>query len=141
MFWRYYAFVGGWWLGSMSAALVSAEHGPASPNIVIVYTDDQAAWAHGGAVQRGWFDDVLPAHTPNMDGLAADRAAFRNFFCTTPVCGPARAAFMTGRYASEFGITDFIPHPGHQLDQPPKPVYAICDRRSPRAARPNPGND
>ncbi|WP_231615630.1 sulfatase-like hydrolase/transferase [Novipirellula artificiosorum] len=40
------------------------------------------------------------------------------FFCTTPVCSPARAAFMTGRYASQFGITDFIPKPGHKLYDP-----------------------
>ncbi|PHQ36998.1 N-acetylgalactosamine-6-sulfatase [Rhodopirellula bahusiensis] len=87
----------------------------ARPNIVIVYTDDQAAWAVGTAVQRGWFDDVAKAATPNIDRLASEGAIFRNFFCTTPVCSPARAAFMTGRYASEFGITDFIPQPGHKL--------------------------
>ncbi|MGB7342817.1 MAG: sulfatase-like hydrolase/transferase [Pirellulaceae bacterium] len=87
----------------------------ARPNIVIVYTDDQAAWAVGTAVQRGWFDDVAKAETPNIDRLANQGAIFRNFFCTTPVCSPARAAFMTGRYASEFGITDFIPQPDHKL--------------------------
>lgn len=95
--------------------LVSAEE---PPNIVYVYTDDQAAWAVGTAVQRGWFNDVPSAHTPNMDRLAREGAIFRNFFCTTPVCSPARAAQMTGRYASEFGIDDFIPMPGHKLYDP-----------------------
>lgn len=85
------------------------------PNIVLVYTDDQAAWALGAAVKRGWFSDVSPAATPHMDRLAREGAIFRNSFCTTPVCSPARAAMMTGRYASEFGITDFIPQPGHKL--------------------------
>lgn len=95
---------------------LSAESRP--PNIVFVYTDDQAAWAIGAAVSRGWFDDVPAAHTPNMDRLASEGAVFQNFFCTTPVCSPARACHMTGRYASEFGIEDFIPMPGHKLYDP-----------------------
>lgn len=85
------------------------------PNILIVYTDDQAAWALGTAVRRGWFQDVTAASTPNMDRLANEGVIFRNSFCTTPVCSPARAAVMTGRYASELGISDFIPQPGHKL--------------------------
>ncbi|MCA9232359.1 MAG: sulfatase-like hydrolase/transferase [Planctomycetales bacterium] len=85
------------------------------PNIVFVYTDDQAAWAMGAAVQQGWFADVPAAATPNMDRLAREGAVFTNFFCTTPVCSPARAAHITGCYASELGIDDFIPMPGHKL--------------------------
>lgn len=87
----------------------------ARPNIVFIYTDDQAAWALGTAVERGWFNDVPIAATPHMDRLARDGAIFRNAFCTTPVCSPARASIMTGRYASEFGIKDFIPAPDHKL--------------------------
>ncbi|MFN3151033.1 sulfatase [Bremerella sp.] len=87
----------------------------AKPNIVIVLTDDQGPWAFGSAVRSGKFRDVPAAATPNLDRLASEGAVFRNFFCTTPVCSPARASFMTGRYASELGIPDFIPQPGHKL--------------------------
>ncbi|WP_315853441.1 sulfatase family protein [Bremerella alba] len=88
------------------------------PNIVIVLTDDQAPWAFGSAVRSGQYRNVPPAATPNLDRLASEGAVFRNFFCTTPVCSPARASFMTGRYASELGIPDFIPQPGHKLYDP-----------------------
>lgn len=90
----------------------------AKPNIVIVLTDDQAPWAFGSAVRSGQYSDVPAAATPNMDRLVQEGAVFRNFFCTTPVCSPARASFMTGRYASELGIPDFIPQPGHKLYDP-----------------------
>lgn len=90
----------------------------AKPNIVIVLTDDQAPWAFGSAVRSEQFRDVPAAATPNLDRLASEGAVFRNFFCTTPVCSPARASFMTGRYASELGIPDFIPQPGHKLYDP-----------------------
>ncbi|QDU74385.1 Choline-sulfatase [Bremerella volcania] len=90
----------------------------AKPNIVIVLTDDQAPWAFGSAVRSGQYREVPTAATPNLDRLASEGAVFRNFFCTTPVCSPARASFMTGRYASELGIPDFIPQPGHKLYDP-----------------------
>ncbi len=86
-----------------------------SPNIVFVLTDDQAPWAMGWAVKEGQYVGVPPAVTPNMDRLAREGMTFTNFFCTTPVCSPSRASLATGRYASEWGIDDFIPMPGHIL--------------------------
>lgn len=81
---------------------------PRKPNILFVYTDDQAPWGFGAAGNP-------QAHTPNIDRLADQGARFTNAFVTTPVCSPARASLMTSRYASEYGILDFIPHPGHKL--------------------------
>jgi uncharacterized sulfatase len=78
------------------------------PNVVFIYTDDQAAWTLG---HYGNPD----AHTPNLDSMAADGAFLINYFVSTPVCSPSRASLMTGRYASELGISDFIPQPGHPL--------------------------
>jgi arylsulfatase A-like enzyme len=77
------------------------------PNIVFIYTDDQAEWTLGVAGQP-------QAETPNLDDLARQGVRFTNAFVTTPVCSPARAALMSGKYASEIGIHDFIPHPAHQ---------------------------
>lgn len=92
------------------------------PNVLLVLTDDQAPWAFATAVKAGEFPDVPVPFTPNFDRLATEGARFTNFFCTTPVCSPARASLWTGRYASELGIPDFIPQPGHKLYDPKSPV-------------------
>jgi uncharacterized sulfatase len=74
---------------------------PARPNIVFLYTDDQAQWALGAYGNA----DIK---TPNLDGLARRGALFQNAFTITPVCSPSRAALMTGRYPCELGIADWI---------------------------------
>lgn len=75
--------------------------GFARPNIIFIYTDDQAYWSLGVNGNR----DIK---TPVLDRLAADGARFTNCFATTPVCSPARASLMTSRYGTEVGITDWI---------------------------------
>lgn len=79
----------------------------ARPNILFIYTDDQASWTLGcyGNAQ---------AHTPHLDKLAAGGARLNNALVTTPVCSPARAALFSGRYGTEVGILDFIAAPGHK---------------------------
>jgi len=57
------------------------------------------------------------ADTPGMDRLAAEGVKFTNFFTTTPVCSPSRVGFLTSRYGSEVGITDWI-MPGPRGDNP-----------------------
>ncbi len=74
---------------------------PERPNIVFLYTDDQAQWAVGAYGNR-------EIKTPHLDRLAARGAVFRNAFTVTPVCSPSRAALTTGRYPSELGIADWI---------------------------------
>ena len=78
------------------------------PNIVFIYTDDQAPWGVG-------ISGYPYAETPNMDNLARQGAYLKNTFVTTPVCSPARASLITSRYGTELGIYDFIPHPKHRL--------------------------
>lgn len=85
------------------------------PNILFIYTDDQAYWttAYSGNKQ---------AFTPHIDQLAKEGVSFSNAFVTTPVCSPARVSLITSQYASEYGITDFIADPGHKLYDPEKPA-------------------
>jgi len=71
------------------------------PNILFVYTDDQALWAVGESGN----EDV---HTPNMDRIANEGAYFTNAFVATPVCSPSRVELLTSRYGTEVGITDWI---------------------------------
>lgn len=80
-----------------------AAQGAERPNILFLYTDDQAPFAVGVAGNE-------QIHTPHMDQLAEEGAYLPNAFVTTPVCSPSRTTLMTGRYASEHGITDWI-HP------------------------------
>ncbi len=71
------------------------------PNIVFLYTDDQAKWALGAYGNR-------EIKTPNLDSLARRGAIFQNAFTVTPVCSPSRAALLTSRYPSELSIADWI---------------------------------
>ncbi len=93
----------------LSHAIVAAS--ASRPNILFIYTDDQAAWSVGA---YGNAD----AHTPNIDALAKQGALFTNFMTSTPVCSPARVALLTGRYGSETGVRDFITDPGHRAFTP-----------------------
>lgn len=74
-----------------------------SPNIVFMYTDDQAAWTVGALGNP-------QAHTPNLDRLFLQGARLMNSFVTTPVCSPSRAGLMASRYGTELGISDFLNH-------------------------------
>lgn len=74
---------------------------PARPNVLFVLSDDQGAWAMGCAGNR----DV---RTPALDALAKSGTRFENFFCTSPVCSPARASLMTGQIPSQHGVHDWI---------------------------------
>lgn len=73
------------------------------PNILFLYTDDQAPWALG-------LSGHPHAKTPHMDRLIREGAYLVNTFVVTPVCSPSRASLMSSRYGSELGITDWI-HP------------------------------
>ncbi|AWB67538.1 N-acetylgalactosamine 6-sulfate sulfatase [Saccharobesus litoralis] len=72
-----------------------------TPNILFIYTDDQAPWAMGAAGNN-------QAFTPNMDKLAKQGMRLPNAYTTTPVCSPSRAGLMTSRYGYELGIDDWI---------------------------------
>jgi arylsulfatase A-like enzyme len=43
--------------------------------------------------------------TPAMDALAARGVIFTKAYCQSPVCGPSRMSFYTGRYVSSHGTT------------------------------------
>ncbi len=69
------------------------------PNILLIVADD-----------TGWND--IGYHnprisTPNIDKLCAGGVELDNFY-VYPTCSPTRAALLTGRYASRFGISQPI---------------------------------
>ena len=78
-----------------------ASRNTVKPNLLFILTDDQGAWAMGCAGNP-------EVRTPNLDRLAAQGIRFENFFCTSPVCSPARASILTGRIPSQHGVHDFL---------------------------------
>lgn len=71
------------------------------PNIIFILSDDQGAWALECA---GNYD----IKTPNLNELAERGIRFDEFYCTSPVCSPARASIVTGKIPSCHGIKDWI---------------------------------
>ena len=64
---------------------------------IIFYFSDQQRWDTCGCYGQ-------PLNiTPNLDALAQEGVKFENAFSPQPVCGPCRALFQTGRYATETG--------------------------------------
>ncbi len=70
------------------------------PNLVFILTDDQGAWALGRETP-----EII---TPNLDKMASEGVYFRNFFCASPVCSPARCSIATGRLPSAHGVHDWL---------------------------------
>ncbi|MGH7239762.1 MAG: sulfatase-like hydrolase/transferase [Candidatus Saccharimonadales bacterium] len=70
-------------------------------NIVVIFTDDHAAWANGCCGNQ-------EIRTPTIDYLARTGVLMENAFTPTPVCSPARASFFTGQLASQHGIHDYL---------------------------------
>lgn len=53
-----------------------------------------------------YVDESLKIHTPALDRLATEGVSFTRAYCQYPVCGPSRAAFMSGLYPESNGVTD-----------------------------------
>jgi len=85
------------------------------PNIVFVLVDDMR-WDEYGKAGHPYIK------TPNIDRLANEGVRFTQAFCSTPLCSPSRASFLTGQYAHTHGIIDNTRRNerSHQLNTFPK---------------------
>ncbi len=80
-------------LGSCGAHHAFAE----TPNVVIIFTDDQGYSDVGCFGAKGF-------KTPNLDRLAQQGMKFTNFYVAQAVCGASRAALLTGCYPNRIGM-------------------------------------
>lgn len=67
------------------------------PNVLFIAVDDMADWV-------GYLNGHPDVKTPNIDRLSNTGIAFTNAQCTSPVCGPSRAAIMTGLRPETTGV-------------------------------------
>lgn len=67
------------------------------PNILFIMPDQLRAQALG-------YMGNPDVHTPHIDRLAAESVVLPNTFANTPVCCPARAVILTGKYVHRNGM-------------------------------------
>ncbi len=72
------------------------------PNILFIFSDDHATAAISAYGSR--LAEVAP--TPNIDRLADEGALIENSFCCNSICGPSRAAILTGMHSHRNGFVD-----------------------------------
>lgn len=79
------------------------------PNIVVIVADDL------GNADLGYRGSDIK--TPNIDALAKGGARLESYY-GLPLCTPARAALMTGRYPMRHGLQTLVIFPSHTYGLP-----------------------
>ena len=77
------------------------------PNFIVITLHDLGR-------QIECYDPALPS-TPTLTRLAGEGAVFENHFSTCPLCSPARASIITGRYPHSNGMNG-LTHRGFGLN-------------------------
>jgi arylsulfatase A-like enzyme len=79
------------------------------PNVLFIILDDMNDWL-------GCYGGHPDAKTPNIDSLAKRGVLFTNAHCVSPICGPSRAAVLTGMRPETTGVyhnkgtyVDYVP--------------------------------
>jgi arylsulfatase A len=76
--------------GFLASLLAAAQPAPAKPNFVVIFADDL------GYGDLGCYGNPY-AETPRLDQMARQGMRFTDFYAQ-PLCGPSRAALLTGCY-------------------------------------------
>lgn len=74
-------------------------YGQARKNIIIIISDDHAFQTIGAY-------GATYGNTPNIDRLAHEGAVFNRAYVNNSICGPSRAALLTGKYSHKNGFKD-----------------------------------
>ncbi|MGH1416065.1 MAG: sulfatase family protein [Pelagimonas sp.] len=70
------------------------------PNIVVI-NPDQMRWDYASCYGHPFIN------TRNIDRLAAMGTRFEYAFASSPMCGPSRTSFLTGKYPNEHGVRQY----------------------------------
>ncbi|MEO0529790.1 MAG: sulfatase-like hydrolase/transferase [Planctomycetota bacterium] len=79
-------------------AIVGSVSNGTPPNLIVILTDDQ------GYADVG-FNGCKDIPTPKIDRIAREGVRCTSGYVTHSVCGPSRAALITGRYQCRFGAS------------------------------------
>ena len=85
-----------------------------SPNIVLIFTDDQ------GYQDIGCFG-APKIRTPHLDNMALEGMRFTDFYSANSVCSPSRAALLTGCYPTRVNIPGVL-FPRHEIGLNPSEI-------------------
>lgn len=85
-------------LSLLVGGTISVEANEPRPNIILIMADDL------GFSDLGCYGSEI--QTPNLDRLAAEGMRFTQFY-NCALCGPSRAALMTGQHPHQVGITEW----------------------------------
>ena len=88
------------------------------PNVILIVADDMG-YGDFGCFGKG------VARTPNLDRLVGEGVCFRQHYSASPICAPARAALLTGRYPHRTGA--ITQHEIHGLDRISPREVTIAD--------------
>ncbi|RLD76090.1 MAG: sulfatase [Bacteroidetes bacterium] len=72
-------------------------------NVVFILADDMGWNQVKYHNITGYYD------TPNIDKISLEGMQFTNAYSAAPVCTPARASIMTGKYPARLHLTDYLP--------------------------------
>jgi Arylsulfatase A and related enzymes len=99
-----------------------------SPNIIVIFTDDQ------GYQDVGVFGSP-DIRTPHLDKMAAEGVRFTNFRVAQAVCSASRAALLTGTYPNRLGIHGALDHQSnHGLNPAETTVAEVVKQKGYRTA-------
>lgn len=92
-------------VAAFSAANRTAHAQPPAekPNVIIIFTDDM-----GYSDISSFATNPFPVRTTNIDQIAAEGMKFTHFYVAMPICSPSRAAMLSGRFAPESGLTNYL---------------------------------
>jgi arylsulfatase A-like enzyme len=87
------------WAASALGADTGATDSDRRTNVIFIIADD-LGWGDVGCYGNPEVD------TPVLDGLAASGVRLTDCYAPSPLCSPARAGFLTGRYNHRTGAVD-----------------------------------
>jgi arylsulfatase A len=98
----------------------AVEAATGTPNVVIIFTDDQAYGDVGVYGAKGY-------STPHLDRMAAEGIRFTDFYVAQPVCSSSRVALLTGCYPNRLGIVGALgPNAKHGIHDDEVTLGEIC---------------